>query len=233
MGVPRVSPLLRDPGSTRSARAHRTSIHSQTGKRLFEQCAVNAQTPPIRFHVLKLIKGAKQAQLDRAILLGIIQRTPVRLAPCRQRALRQKDANGIRQLPVGRHIKHKLRGRCFPIVRQGGALTHEVVLVHVTLRAGGGLESATRHADIMELVAASCLALSRVKPGHGSLQDKFCKEEYCFNRQITSPWSDLIYAESQKLSESCRNCHSGHRPRSQDSRSRSDLERSRRTHCCQ
>jgi len=81
------------------------------------------------------------------------------LAPLCQWSLWQKDADGICKLAVGGHVENELRGGRFWIIRQGQALSHEVILVDVSLRTGIGLQSANRHPDIMELWRLPCRGL--------------------------------------------------------------------------
>src|SRR6202008_2837346 len=72
------------------------------------------------------------------------------LAPGGQCCLRQEDTDGISQLAVGGDVKDELCGGSFGIIGQGCALAYEVILVDVALRAGISLQSADRHADIMD-----------------------------------------------------------------------------------
>src|SRR5208283_2580709 len=74
--------------------------------------------------------------------------------PCGDRLFRQENAYGIDEFAVGSNVEDKFCRRSFGIAGERGPLTHEVVLVDVSLSTSVGLHAADRllrrHGDIMK-----------------------------------------------------------------------------------
>ena len=65
--------MIKQAVTALKGRSSTRSLHAQTRQRFFEQRTVDAQAAAVGLDVLKFIEGAKQAQLDGGVLLGVIQ----------------------------------------------------------------------------------------------------------------------------------------------------------------
>ena len=143
---------------------HMNSLfHSQARQSFFEQTCVDAEAAAVGLYVFEFVEGAEEAELDGGILLGVAQGAGMGLAPGGARAVREKDADGVGQLAVGGNVEDEFGGGSFRIIGERRAFADKVVLVHVSLGTGIGLQAADGHGNIIvrEAGVCRCLGVSR------------------------------------------------------------------------
>src|SRR5580700_508198 len=93
-------------------------------------------------YIFHLVEGAEEPEFRGGILLSLGERTSVSCGPRRHRFFWKEHADGVGQLAIGSDVENEFRRRGFGIFGKRRALSHEVVLVDVSLSAGVGLQAA-------------------------------------------------------------------------------------------
>src|SRR6267378_1277596 len=106
---------------------------------------VNLQAAARGREGLQFIESPKEAQFSSGILLRVFERSSVHFIPCAHDLLRKKDTDGVGRLSVGSDVEYVFGGQIFGGHDGRGALSDEVVLIHIALGTGIGLQSADSH----------------------------------------------------------------------------------------